>query len=63
MTGTPGQLAVKRAAITAHASQLGPEDVPEDGFAAAYGYEWYRRSGPPGVLDALGNAHLLTGAR
>ena len=63
VTGTPGQLAVKRAAITAHASQLGPEDVPEDGFAAAYGFEWYRRSGPPGVLDALGNAHLLAGAR
>ncbi len=63
VTGTPAQLAVKRAAITAHASQLGPDDVPEDGFAAAYGYEWYRRSGPPGVLDALGNAHLLAGAR
>jgi LmbE family N-acetylglucosaminyl deacetylase len=63
VTGTRAQLAVKRAAVVAHASQLGPDDVPEDGFAAAYGYEWYRRSGAPGVLDALGNAHLLAGAR
>jgi len=28
-------------------------------FAAAYGYEWYRRTGAPGVLDHLGNAHLV----
>jgi LmbE family N-acetylglucosaminyl deacetylase len=51
-------LACKRAAITAHESQVGPADVPEEGFTAAYGYEWYRRTGAPGVLDALGNAHL-----
>ncbi len=61
VTGTADELAVKRAAICAHASQLDPADVPEETFAAAYGYEWYRRSGPPGVLDALGNAHLLAG--
>ncbi len=59
--GTADELACKRAAITAHESQVAPEDVPEDGFAAAYGYEWYRRTGAPGVLDALGNAHLLAG--
>src|SRR6185312_5920658 len=46
----------KRAAILAHASQVGPDDVPETTFAAAYGYEWYRRTGVPGVLDRLGNA-------
>ncbi len=61
VTGTAADLDVKRAAITAHASQLAPSDVPVEDFADAYGYEWYRRSGPPGVLDLLGNAHLLTG--
>ncbi|WP_300015585.1 PIG-L deacetylase family protein [Pseudonocardia sp.] len=63
VTGTAAQLDVKRAAIVAHESQLAPDDVPVDGFAAAYGYEWYRRSGPPGVLDRLGNAHLLAAPR
>ena len=62
VTGGPADLEVKRAAILAHESQLGPEQVPRDGFADAYGYEWYRRSGPPGALDVLGNAHLLAGA-
>ena len=48
----------KRAALAAHASQL-PEDAPlfelgEANFAAVYGLEWYRRVGPPSVLDDLG---------
>jgi LmbE family N-acetylglucosaminyl deacetylase len=60
VTGTPADLQHKRAAILAHASQVGPDDVPETTFAAAYGYEWYRRTGVPGVLDRLGNAHLVT---
>jgi N-acetyl-1-D-myo-inositol-2-amino-2-deoxy-alpha-D-glucopyranoside deacetylase len=59
ITGTSADVAGKRAAILAHASQVGPEDVPADTFAAAYGYEWYRRTGAPGVLDRLGNAHLV----
>ena len=59
VTGTAADLAGKRAAILAHASQVGPDAVPEDTFAAAYGYEWYRRTGAPGVLDRLGNAHLV----
>jgi N-acetyl-1-D-myo-inositol-2-amino-2-deoxy-alpha-D-glucopyranoside deacetylase len=59
VTGTPDDLAHKRAAILAHASQVHPQDVPADTFAAAYGYEWYRRSGAPGILDRLGNAHLV----
>lgn len=62
VTGTAAHLDVKRAAITAHESQLAPGQVPPGGFADAYGYEWYRRSGPPGVLDLLGNSHLLAGA-
>ncbi|MCW2721560.1 MAG: LmbE family protein [Pseudonocardia sp.] len=60
--GSARELACKRAAITAHESQVDPDAVPVDGFADAYGYEWYRRTGAPGVLDALGNAHLLAGA-
>lgn len=60
VTGTEAHLDVKHAAITAHASQLGPDDVPRAAFAAAYGYEWYTRTGAPGVLDLLGNAHLLS---
>ena len=60
--GGPEHLACKRSAITAHASQIAPETLPEADFAAAYGYEWYRREGTPGILDALGNAHLVAGA-
>lgn len=68
--GTGADLAVKRAAMLAHASQIDPAAVPDgDGFTAAYGYEWFLRGerdgrpAAPGVLDALGNAHLLAGAR
>lgn len=60
--GTAGHLARKRAAMSVHASQISAEDLPDTVFAAAYGYEWFRREGPPGVLDRLGNAHLLAGA-
>lgn len=47
----------KRQAMAAHASQL-PADAPlfelgEANFAAVYGLEWYRRVGPPSVLDEL----------
>lgn len=53
-----GQLGAKRAAIAAHASQI-PESasvlrLPDDHFADVYGWEWYVRWGPPGVLDTLG---------
>jgi LmbE family N-acetylglucosaminyl deacetylase len=63
VTGTAGHLTRKRDAIVAHASQVAPADVPVEGFADAYGYEWFRRSGAPGPLDALGNAHLLAPAQ
>ena len=51
------ELARKRAAIAAHASQV-PESASVlqlgvDHFADVYGWEWYVRWGPPGVLDAL----------
>jgi LmbE family N-acetylglucosaminyl deacetylase len=63
VTGTEAHLRNKRAAMVAHASQIADDDVPADlpieAFAGAYGYEWFTRSGAPGPLDALGNAHLL----
>jgi N-acetyl-1-D-myo-inositol-2-amino-2-deoxy-alpha-D-glucopyranoside deacetylase len=59
VTGTDQHLQHKRAAMVAHASQIGDEDVPVDGFSSAYGYEWYTRTGAPSSLDALGNAHLF----
>lgn len=45
----------KRAAIVAHESQI-PADSPlramdDETFAAVYGYEWFVRRGPAGVLD------------
>jgi LmbE family N-acetylglucosaminyl deacetylase len=46
-------LAAKRAAMAAHASQVPADAVRRAGFAKAYGREWYRRVGPPGLLDAV----------
>jgi LmbE family N-acetylglucosaminyl deacetylase len=50
-------LAAKRRAIAAHASQV-PETssamtMPSATFADVYGYEWYVRTGPPGIIDLL----------
>jgi LmbE family N-acetylglucosaminyl deacetylase len=50
-------LPVKRRAMAAHASQI-PETssamrLPDAGFAAVYGYEWYARRGPLGPIDDL----------
>jgi LmbE family N-acetylglucosaminyl deacetylase len=51
-------LAAKRMAMAAHRSQL-PEHapvfgLPPDRFADVYGWEWYRRRGPRGPLEELG---------
>jgi len=51
------QVAAKRAAMAAHASQL-PEAAPvflldDRRFAEVYGWEWYVRRGAPGVLEDL----------
>lgn len=71
VAGSRADLAVKRAAMLIHASQIDPQAVPEETFAATYGYEWFLREGlptgrggraPHGVLDVLGNEHLLVGA-
>jgi LmbE family N-acetylglucosaminyl deacetylase len=48
-------LAAKRAAMTAHASQI-PEStsalqLPDHHFADVYGWEWYVRTGPRSILD------------
>lgn len=51
------QIDRKRQAMAAHRSQL-PENAPVFGlhperFIDVYGWEWYRRLGPPGPLDDL----------
>lgn len=67
VTGEAAHLATKHAAITAHVSQVGPEQLPDAskggiaGFAAGYGCEWFVRDGAPGVLDLLGNTHPRSG--
>lgn len=46
-------LNAKRAAMAAHASQIPPAALRRRGFAHTYGVEWYIRTGPISVLDAL----------
>ena len=53
LVATDGELAAKRAAILAHASQVDPASLAAADFAGAYGYEWFRRIGPPAALDEL----------
>lgn len=58
LAATPRELAVKRAALLAHESQIGPETLTEQ-FQETYELEWYLRRGPRALLDELGNAHAL----
>lgn len=55
-------LDIKRAAMAAHASQIPPHStamrMAPAAFAAVYGYEWYRRIGPPNLIDALAASAL-----
>ena len=48
----------KKAAITAHASQVQPSSsvmlLSENSFREVYGYEWFVRHGPPSVIEKLG---------
>jgi hypothetical protein len=39
--------------MAAHGSQIPRDAVRRPGFAAAYGREWFRRTGDPGLLDVL----------
>jgi LmbE family N-acetylglucosaminyl deacetylase len=48
---TAEALAAKRAAMAAHASQIGPAFLDSDGFAGAYSTEWFVRRGPAGLLE------------
>lgn len=53
VTADPVDLAAKRAAMAAHASQIPQSALRRRGFAHAYGTEWYVRAGGPGTLDVL----------
>ena len=58
LQATAAELAVKREALLAHESQIGPDTVA-DQFAETYELEWYLRRGPAAILDELGNVHAL----
>jgi hypothetical protein len=58
VAATPAELAVKREALLAHASQITPEMLG-DRFVETYELEWYLRHGPAAALEQLGNAHAL----
>lgn len=58
LAATPAELAVKHAALLAHASQITAEML-DDRFVETYELEWFLRHGPAAVLDELGNAHAL----
>jgi LmbE family N-acetylglucosaminyl deacetylase len=45
-------LSAKPAAMSAHASQIGPEYLAPDGFAEGYRREWFVRRGAPGVIES-----------
>jgi LmbE family N-acetylglucosaminyl deacetylase len=44
-------LLAKMAAMSAHASQIGPEYLDPAGFDGAYGLEWFVRRGPAGPIE------------
>ena len=47
----PAALLAKRAAMAAHASQIGPEYLEPERFDSGYGQEWFVRRGPIGLLE------------
>jgi len=53
VTADPADLRAKRRAMAAHGSQIPRDAVRRPGFAAAYGREWFRRTGGPGLLDSV----------
>jgi N-acetyl-1-D-myo-inositol-2-amino-2-deoxy-alpha-D-glucopyranoside deacetylase len=59
VAATPRELAVKRAAMLAHQSQISEEAIDADGFAETYELEWFVRRGAPALLETLGNAHAV----
>lgn len=59
VAATSHELAAKRRAMAAHASQIDPAELVDEGFAEAYELEWFMRRGTRSVLEELGNAHSL----
>jgi LmbE family N-acetylglucosaminyl deacetylase len=59
VAATPSELAAKRRAMAAHASQIDPAELAADDFADSYELEWFMRRGTAGLLEELGNAHAL----
>jgi LmbE family N-acetylglucosaminyl deacetylase len=53
ITADAADLRAKRRAMAAHRTQVPRDAVRRAGFAAAYGREWFRRTGRPGLLDSL----------
>lgn len=53
LAATATELAAKRAAIAMHASQVEPAALTGPDVEDSYRFEWFRRSGPPGVLDSM----------
>ncbi|HEY6748134.1 MAG TPA: PIG-L family deacetylase [Mycobacteriales bacterium] len=53
VTADAAEMRAKRRAMAAHASQMPSDAVHRSGFAAAYGREWFRRVGDPGLIDRL----------
>ncbi|HEX5493837.1 MAG TPA: hypothetical protein VFX70_04595, partial [Mycobacteriales bacterium] len=56
----PAELAAKRAAMSAHASQIPAPVLDDPGFEPTYRLEWYLREGPCSTLDLLGNDHAIS---
>lgn len=57
---SPAALLAKRAAMAAHASQIGPEYLEQGRFDSSYGQEWFVRRGPLGLLDTHTQARPST---
>jgi LmbE family N-acetylglucosaminyl deacetylase len=53
-------LDIKRGAMAAHGSQIPDSStamrLPVGDFSSVYGFEWYRRHGPPGPIERLAQA-------
>jgi N-acetyl-1-D-myo-inositol-2-amino-2-deoxy-alpha-D-glucopyranoside deacetylase len=57
--GSAAELAAKRLAMAAHSSQIPPDTMHASSYDEVYGLEWFIRRGPVGLLESLGNAHLI----
>lgn len=51
LTASDPELAAKKDAMAAHASQIAPGALAGPRFGDAYRHEWYLRAGPPGLVD------------